>query len=76
MFGFRTVGETVTLSEALQRGVLDPTQPFNDPRTKVVFSIDKAIAHGLMDETGHHTHYRTKERMTLQVNKIFMFYEE
>ena len=77
MFGFRTVGETVTLSEALQRGVLDPTSAiFNDPRTKVVFSIDKAIAHGLMDETGHHTHYRTKESMTLQVNKIFMFYEE
>ena len=60
--------ETVTLAEALQRSVLDPTTAiFHDPRTKVVFSIDKAIAHGLIDETGHHTHYRTKDSMTLQV---------
>ena len=68
--------ETVTLSEALQRGVLDPTTAiFHDPRTKVVFSVDKAIAHGLIDETGHHTHFRTKDTMTLQVsNYHFNFY--
>ena len=58
----------MTLNEALQRGVLDPTSGvFHDPRTQVVFSVDKAIAHALMDETGHHTHYRTKQLMTLQV---------
>ena len=57
----------MNVEEAIKRGVLDPTSAiFHDPKSKVAFSVDKAIAHGLLDDTGHYVHYRTRQTMTLQ----------
>ncbi len=56
------------MQEALNRGVLEPTSAiFHDPLSQVAFSIDKAIAHALLDDAGRYEHFRTKQSMTLQV---------